>query len=38
MRTVYERISELLCEKQIELFAPIGLSDCKIIKKYLLEE
>jgi len=38
MRTVYERISELLCEKQIELFAPIGLSDCKIIKKYLLEK
>lgn len=38
MATVYEKISELLCERHIELFAPVRLSDCKIIKKYLLDK
>jgi epoxyqueuosine reductase len=38
MKAIYEKISELLRERQIDLFAPIGLSDCKITKKYLLEK
>ena len=37
MNTVYEKISDLLKEKNIYCFAPISLSECKIIKKYLLE-
>ena len=37
MSAVYDRISRLLYERGIDLFAPIKLSDCKITKKYLLD-
>ena len=37
MNTVYKRISELLSSQHIDLFAPTPLSECKIIKKYLLD-
>ena len=35
---VYSRIAELLKAHNIDLFAPVKLSDCKITKKYLLEK
>lgn len=38
MNAVYEKISLLLRERHIDLFAPIGLSDCKIMRKYLLDK
>jgi epoxyqueuosine reductase len=38
MNTVYRRISELLTEQKIDCFAPVPLSECKIIKKYLLQK
>lgn len=38
MNTVYGKISELLLRQGIDCFAPVALSDCKIIKKYLLEK
>ena len=38
MNAIYEKTSELLQERHLDLFAPIGLEDCKIIKKYLLDK
>ena len=35
---VYSKISQLLSERNIDLFAPVKLSDCKITKKYLLDK
>lgn len=35
---VYSRIAELLSERNIDLFAPVRLSDCKITKKYLIDK
>ena len=38
MNCEYKKISECLLERSISLFAPIRLSDCKIIRPYLLEK
>ena len=38
MEAVRARISQLLAKQNIDCFAPVPLSKCKIIKKYLLEK
>ncbi len=38
MISVYDKISELLLARNIECFSPVALSDCKIIKEYLLDK
>ena len=38
MEAIFDRISHMLIERGLDCFSPIRLSDCKIIKEYLLEK